>query len=1040
MNITLAALNNNRVTIMVLLVILTMGLITYQQLARDSMPPFTIRVCSIVTRFPGASPERVESLITDKIEQVVQELPELKNVTSESRTGLSIIGVELKDEVDKKDLQAVWDRLRRKIDNIQQDLPQEAQPPDIQDDGIGVVYGIMLGMEGDGFSNEELKSYAEDIRDDLIKLPDASEVYISGIQEEQIYVEFDNARLAELGLTSSQLQNIIATTNIVFPGGQVSLEGENIILEPTGNFEDIGDLSNTRIPLGQTGESVKLGDISRITRAYKTPMDRLVKINGLPGLAISVALKDGANIILLGQEIDKKVQTYQASLPVGITLSRAATQDIYVDKKVQDFVSNLIQSVVIVLAVMLLFLGLRTGMVVASLIPMAMVMTFFLMGTFDIGLNQVSLAALIMALGMLVDNAIVVSESIMVKMEEGMTSRRAAVESSKELIIPLLVSSLTTSAAFLAFYLAESTMGEIMGPLFSVITIALLSSWLLAMTLVTLLAVVLIRVKQKDPEAESRPNLFDRLNVYYKGILVSVLKRAWLFVAVIIALFFGSLMLFPQLPFIFFPDSDRNLVTLDLNLPLGTKVEQTQTVLEDIESFIQAELQVSPERATGIVDWSAFVAEGPKSYDLGYQPGEANSGYAHMLLNTTSDEVNDEVIERLDDYCFEKFPDAETSIQRLAGGGGGGADVDVRISGNSPEELFRLAESVKQELNRIPGTQNIQDDWGPKIKKFIIDIDPDRAQRAGLTNQDIAISLKTALSGSNSGSFREGEDNIPIVMRNENSEDLQYQELESINIYAQNSGRSVPLIQVADIIPDWQYAKILRRNLYRTISVSCYLRPGYTARDITDELTPWLEENSQNWKAGYMYELGGESEQSSEAMGAVINKLPIAGFIILLLLILQFNSFRKTFIVLSTIPLGLIGVILGLLLFQSYFGFMAFLGLISLAGIVINNAIVLLDRIEIELTENGLPPQDAIIAAAQQRFRPILLTTFTTTLGLIPLYLGGGLMWEPMAVSIMVGLLFATVITLLFIPVLYKLLFRVSYRGYPKEIPTESVE
>ena len=319
MNITLAALNNNRVTIMILLVILTMGLISYQELARDSMPPFTIRVCTVVTRFPGASPERVESLITDKIEQVVQELPELKNVTSESRTGLSIISVELKDEVAKNQLQPVWERLRRKIENIQRDLPQEAQPPDVQDDGIGVVYGIMLGMEGDGFSNQELKKYAEDIRDDLIKLPDASEVYISGIQDEQIYVEFDNARLAELGLTSSQLQGIIASTNIVFPGGQVSLAGENIILEPTGNFEEIGDLSRTLIPLGQQGESAKLGDIARITRTYKTPMDRLVKINGSPGLAISIALKEGANIILLGQEIDQKIQGYQQNLPVGIT-------------------------------------------------------------------------------------------------------------------------------------------------------------------------------------------------------------------------------------------------------------------------------------------------------------------------------------------------------------------------------------------------------------------------------------------------------------------------------------------------------------------------------------------------------------------------------------------------------------------------------------------------------------------------------------------------------------------------------------------------
>lgn len=1023
MNITKIAIENNRTTIIILLIIVTMGLIGYNQLSRDSMPPFTIRVCTVVTNFPGASPERVEELITDKIEKVAQELPELKNVTSESRTGLSVVSVSLTDDIPQSDLQAVWDRLRRKIESIEQDLPSGIMGPDVKDDGIGVVYGIQLALTGEGFSFYELKQYADDIRDDLIKLDDASEVEIKGIQEEQVYVEFDNSSLAKIGLTAGQLQNIISSTNIVFPGGEVSLEDERIVLEPTGNFERINDLENTIINIGSSGETVKLGEITTISRAYKNPTNRIVKIDGEDGLVIAVALQDGANLIELGKQVDQKVVAYNQSLPVGIQLERISSSDLYVDNKISDFVSNVLQSVVIVLAVMLLFLGLRTGLVVASLIPAAMIMTLWLMDLMDVGLNQVSLAALIMALGMLVDNAIVVSEAMMVKMEDGMKAKDAAIAACSELLIPLLVSSLTTSAAFLAFYLADSSMGEMMGPLFVVITMALLSSWIMAMTVIPMFAINMIKVNAKTDN--DKPGLFDRLNIYYRRLLATVLKHSGLFVIIIIGLFVGSLFLFGQLPFIFFPDSDRNLVTVDINLPLGTKIERTEKLVDQVESFIEGNLLVNENRKEGITSYSTFISEGPESYDLGYQPGESNTGYAHLLLNTSSFEDNNMVMEVLEAYCFENFPDAKIDIAPLSGGGGGGADVEVRLSGNSPEMLFQLSEQIKQQMNSLPMTRNINDDWGPKIKKFVIDIDQDKANRAGLTNQDIATSLRTALSGFNAGDFRDGEDNIPIIMRSQGSQAVSANELESLPIFAQNSGQNVPLAQVAAIETDWQYAKIKRRNLYRTMIISCDAKSGYTATDVTNALIPLLEEASKEWPPGAFYNLGGESEQSSEAMGAVMAKLPLAGFIILLLLVSQFNSFRKTSIVLSTIPLGIIGVILGLLLFRSYFGFMAFLGVISLAGIVINNAIVLIDRIQIE-EELGKTPYQAILDAAQQRFRPILLTTFTTTLGMIPLYLGGGLMWEPMAISIMIGLLFATVITLLFIPVIYKLFFGVK--------------
>ncbi|MEM1321899.1 MAG: efflux RND transporter permease subunit [Bacteroidota bacterium] len=1025
MNITKLAIDNSRVTFMMLILVFVMGLVTYSSLSRDSMPPYTIRIATVVTQFPGASPDRVEQLITKKIETVVQELPELDDVTSESRTGLSVVTVSLTPDIAEKDLQVVWDRLRRKVEDIEKDLPDGSRKPKINDDGFGTVYGIMLGLEGDGFSNAEMKSYAEDIRDNLVKLEDAAEVEIKGILPEQIYVEFDNARLAELGLSAAILQSILSSTNIVFSGGQVSLEDKRITLEPSGNFESVDDLASTLITI-PNGSIIPLGDIARIIRGYKSPKEKIVRINGNSGIAIAIALKEGANLIQLGEIIDQEVIKYNNELPVGLTLSRMASQDRFVDKKVNDFVSNVYQSVAIVLAVMLLFLGLRTGLVVASLIPMAMIMSLWIMGLLDIGLNQVSLAALIMALGLLVDNAIVVSESIMVKMEEGQKALEAAINASGELLAPLLVSSLTTSAAFLAFFLAENTMGEIMGPLFSVITITLLCSWLLAMTMIPFLGVQFIRVKARIEGEEQKKGLFDRLNTVYEKILVGALKFPLVFTIAIVALFIFSLSLFGRIPFIFFPDSDRNLVTLDLNLPLGTKIEETEYTITQIENFIRAELLVNDQRSDGIIDWSSFIGEGPSSYDQGYQPGEANSGYGHLLLNTSSFEENNRVVRLLEDFCFEHLPNAEVTVAPLAGGGGGGKDIEVRVSGDSPKQLFQISEAIKQSMLEISGTQNITDNWGQRIKKFVVDIDQNNANRAGLTNQDIAISLQTTLDGFNAGSYREGDDNIPIMMRTQNSENIDARSLGGINIFAQNSGSNVPLLQVAKIDPKWQNAKILRRNLFKTITVSCDAMEGFTAAELTSTLTPKLEALAGDWPSGYSYSLGGESEQSDEAMGAVGEKLPLAGFIILLLLVVQFNSFRKTVIVLLTIPLAIIGVIFGLLMFRSFFGFMAFLGVISLAGIVINNAIVLIDRINIEINDFGRAPYEAIIEAAKQRFRPILLTTFTTTLGLIPLYLGGGAMWEPMAVAIMIGLLFATVITLLFVPVLYKLLFRVK--------------
>ena len=1027
MNLAQFSIEKNRITFTILFTIIIMGATLYVNLSRDSMPPYTVRVASVISQFPGASPERVELLVTDKVEKVAQELPELKELSSTSRSGLSVVQVTLRDEVEPKDLQAVWDRLRRKLNDLQ-GLPDNVAPR-LDDDGIGEVYGIALGLTSDGYSYAEMKEYADDIRDEMIKLEPAAKVTLGGVQDERVFVEFDNARLKEYGLSSSKLQSIIKSTNILSSGGQVNLGEERIILEPTGNFESVEDIRRMLIPVADGNQLVYLGDITKITQDYIEPASQIVTVNGQEAISIHVNLKEGANVVLLGEQIDALMAEINEELPIGLELIRLASMDAYIDAKISDFVINLLQSVSIVLIVMLAFLGIRSGLVIASLIPIVVIMTLMWMGILDIGLNQVTLAALIMALGMMVDNAIVVAETIMVKMDQGMPTKEAAIEACSELFTPLLISTLTTSAAFLAFYLAESIMGDIVGPIFVVISISLLSSWIIALTIIPLFCYLFLKAKKSGTE----PGIIDRtifkMKVWYKGLILTALANKYKVIAAIVIAFFAAMFGFTKIPFVFFPDSDRNMITIDINLPEGTRIESTEALVQDIESYIKTDLLVNENRPDGITDWSAYIGKGPDSYDLGYSPDEPNSNYAHILVNVSDFTFNAEMIRKLDAFCFDSFPNADVKIGFL-GSGGGGTPIEIKVSGDDPDELAKISEQVKLKLASIPGTKNVKDDWGPKSKKFVINIDQNRAQAAGITSQDIATSLQTVLDGFKTGEYREDDKSIPILMRSDKSQQQDLASLETLNIYAQNSGKSVPLLQIASIEPQWQYAKIKRFDINRTINISSELKEGANASAIMSIMNPWLEEQKVNLPKGYFYQLGGDAKSTSENMGAVVDYLPLSGFIILLLLIIQFNSFRKTTMVTLTIPLGVIGVVIGLLAFGVPFGFMAFLGVISLAGIVINNAIVLIDRIEVEQNTLKRDIHDAIIAACLQRFRPILLATFTTVLGLIPLYISGGEMWEGMAISIIVGLLFGTIITLLFIPSMYSILYKVHYKDY----------
>ena len=1049
MDLTRSAIENSRVSAVALLAVMVGGVAAYTGMARAEDPGFIIRTAQVMTVFPGASPERVENLVTDRLEEVIQEIPELDFVTSTSKTGVSIVMVNIREEF--MEMRPIWDELRRKVDKARPDLPAGIIGPTVNDD-FGDVFGVIVTLAGEGFSYAELKEVADEVRDELLRVSDVAKVDIYGAQDERVFVDYDNARLAELGLSPSQLQQILNSANIIIPGGEVSTGIERLTLEPSGNFESVEDLRQAVVMLPGRGELLSLDDLATITRGYIDPPSSIVRTSGTPALALALSMRDGGNIVTLGADVQTVLARLYGAYPIGVDFDVVAFQPELVERKTSEFVNNLLQAVLIVLGVMLAFLGLRTGLVVASLVPMAMILSLLVMSLLGIGLDQMSLAALIIALGMLVDNAIVMAESIMVQMAEGRKPVDAAIGSARELRVPLLISSLTTSAAFLPIFLAESTTGEYTAPLFKVVTITLLSSWLLALTMTPLLSVMFLKVK---PVAQEE-SFNSRLYRVYRGTLLSGLRHRFLSIAAIVGLFVVAIQGFAYLPNIFFPPSDKAIFTAEYELPAGSSIERTEAVIAEIDHYIVTQLAVTEpvdrpgfggvlaarqpdhagptaeSRSEGVTNWATFVGNGGPRFYLSHSPEPNSPNYAFSILNASSrDVIARELIPSLEAFCLEAFPDLDVTLNPLQLGPPVTAPVQVRLSGRDEDTVFDIVETVEARLREIAGTKNITDDWGVRSKKLVVHVNQARARRAGVTNQDIAISLQTALSGFETTQYREADEIIPVALRSTTASRTDLTKIESLNVYAQVTGLSVPLSQVADVEVVWEPSKVRRRNRMKSVTVSSDLDPGVTPAEVVAQLRPWLEDEQRGWPLGYSWEFGGEEETSVKANQSIAEQLPIAGLIILLLLIVQFNSVRRTAIILLTIPLGIIGVVFGLLVAQSYFGFMTLLGIIALSGIVINNAIVLIDRIGIEINDNKLRPRDAIVVAAQRRLRPILLTTATTVAGLLPLWFGGGPMWEPMAIAIIFGLLFATMLTLGVVPILYSIFFRVSFTDVP---------
>ena len=870
MDITRFAIDRNRIFIAALLGVLFAGVGAYREMPRNEDPGFIIRVALVQTFFPGASPERVEMLVTDKLEKVIQEIPELDFVSSTSKVGVSIIYVNIRAEYTQ--MRPIWDNLRRKLENARDELPESAIGPIVNDE-FGDVFGTVVSVTGDGFEYRELKQVADEVRDELLLIPEAAKVDIAGVQEERVFVEYDNTRLSEYGLSPLQLQQILQARNIILPGGDFSTPYEKVVLEPTGSFASVDDLRQSVINVPGRSEVVRLQDLVQISRGYIDPPTTRMRFNGEPALGLAVSLREGGNILDLGRAVREVIERARAVYPVGIEFDTIQFQSDAVDKKIKDFVGNLLQAVAIVALVMLAFLGLRTGLIVSSLIPATIVASFMVMSFFEIGLDQMSLASLIIALGMLVDNAIVMSESIMVRMQNGQDARTASIHSARELRVPLLTSSLTTSAAFLPIFLAESDTGEYTAPLFKVVTITLLCSWVMALTLIPVLSVLFLRVKSSATDFNSK--FYQR----FRGVLLTALRRPYLTLAGVVAVFFVALQGLGLIPNIFFPPNDRSSLTVDVDLPAGSPIGRTDEIIAGIDQFIATNLAIGPDREEGVENWGSFIGEGAPKFLLSYNPEPSNPNYGFMLVNATSREAVDTLIPPIQDYIFQNFPDARSTVQPLPLGPPVTSPIAIRLSGRDSETLFDIVEQVKRRLTGIPGARDVTDNWGARSKKVIVEIDETRARLAGVSHQDIAISMQTYLTGLETTEYREGDQLIPVVMRSRNEDRLDPELIGNINVYSQATGASVPLGQVAEPQLVWQPGQVIRRDRLRTVTVESQLEPGFTAAQVNQVIQPWLEEQQTGWPFGYAWELGGEAETSGKANESIAEKLPIAFFL-----------------------------------------------------------------------------------------------------------------------------------------------------------------
>lgn len=1035
-NLSEWALKHQTLVLYIMLMLTISGFLAYAKLGQSEDPPFTFKVMLVRTSWPGASAVEVEQQITDKLEKKIQEVPHLGYSSSYSRPGESMIFIVIKDDTFSKDIPEIWYQVRKKISDIRHTLPQSIESLTFNDE-FSDVYGSMYALTGDGFDNFALKKQAEIIRAELLSTPDVGKVDFFGERKQRIFIELSNAKLSTLGVSTTTLINILQTQNAVVKGGTFDSPKERIRIEVSGRYNTVEDLREIR--MRANNRDFKLGDVARVYRGYEDPPRDTVRYNGKETLLLGVSMSQGGDVIALGHALDTKILRIQQNLPVGLSFDTVTSQPKIVAHSVNDFVQSLIEALVIVLGVSLLSLGWRSGIVVAISIPVVLAATFLLMSFFDIGLHKISLGALILALGLLVDDAIIAVEMMASKMEQGWDRVKAASFAYNSTAMPMLTGTLVTVAGFLPIATATSSTGEYTRSIFQVSAIALIISWFAAVIFVPYLGYHLLpdykhapkpskikmRLKNRFGMAENSGQNNHHHDIYntkfyriFRSIVTACVRYRKTVIIITLMMFVLSMIGFGKVQQQFFPDSTRLEIMVDLRLTEGASYHATNDEVKKLEGWLQA----WNKQHQGIDNFVAYIGIGSPRYYLPLDIQLAHRGFAQFVILTKSLEEREALRNDLLTLFENNFPSLRASVLRLENGPPVGFPVQFRVDGNDIKKIREISHKIADIMRANPHLANVQLGWEEPSKVMKVTIDQSKARLLGVSSVDIANMLNGALGELYITEFREGNERIDLVARGAEIERTKLSRLPNLMINTQND-TSVPLSQIATITSEFEEGAIWRRNRVPSITVRAHLRGHMQAPVVSGQIEAKLGEIKANLPLGITVETGGAVEESAKGGASVAKGIPLFLVAVLTLLILQLQSFSRVFLVLLTAPLGLIGVTIALLAFDKPFGFVAMLGTVALSGMIMRNSVILVDQIEQDKA-SGLPEWQAIIESTIRRFRPIMLTAAAAILAMIPLT--RSVFFGPMAVAIMGGLAVATLLTVLFLPALYAAWFRVK--------------
>ncbi|AIW13764.1 efflux RND transporter permease subunit [Vibrio tubiashii] len=1008
-------IRNRVISWMISLIFLIGGAAAFFGLGRLEDPAFTIKDAMVVTSYPGATPQQVEEEVTYPIEKAIQQLTYVDEVNSISSRGLSQITVSMKNNYGPDDLPQIWDELRRKVNDLKGQLPPGVNDPSVIDD-FGDVYGILLAVTGDGYSYKELLDYVDYLRRELELIDGVSKVSVSGEQQEQVFIEISMKRLSTLGIAPNTVFNLLSTQNVVSDAGAIRIGDEYIRIHPTGEFKNVDQLGDLIITESGAQGLIYLKDVADITRGYVEVPSNIVTFNGELALNLGVSFAQGVNVVEVGQRFDRRLAELKYQQPVGVEISEIYSQPKEVDKSVSGFVVSLGQAVAIVIIVLLFFMGLRSGLLIGLILLLTVLGTFIFMKYFAIDLQRISLGALVIALGMLVDNAIVVVEGILIGTQKGRTRMQAATDIVTQTKWPLLGATVIAVTAFAPIGLSEDATGEYCGTLFSVLLISLMLSWFTAISLTPFFADIFFKgQKFKQDGAESDP-YNGMIFVVYKGFLEFCMKRAWLTVVVLILGLAASIVGFTQVKQSFFPSSTTPIFQADIWLPEGTDIRATNTKLKALESWLSDQ--------EGVEHITTTAGKGLQRFMLTYAPEKSYAAYGEITTRVADYEQLASLMTNFRLHLEDKFPEINYKLKQIELGPGGGAKIEARIIGSDPTVLRGIAKQVEDIMHADPGTTNIRHDWRERTKVLEPQFNESQARRYGISKSDVDEFLAMSFSGKSIGVYRDGTTLMPIVARLPEDERVDIRNIEGMKIWSPALSEYIPLQQVTmGYEIRWEDPIIVRKNRKRMLTVFADpdLLGEETAATLQARLMPQIE--AIELPPGYSLEWGGEYESSGDAQESLFTTMPMGYLFMFLVTVFLFNSVKEPLIVWLTVPLAIIGVTTGLLALNTPFGFMALLGFLSLSGMLLKNGIVLLDQIEIEM-HSGKDPYVAVVDAALSRVRPVCMAAITTILGMIPLL--PDIFFKPMAVTIMFGLGFATVLTLIVVPVLYRLFHKVK--------------